>query len=350
MRDNSAMTWSPCRWRCLADERPRYFIHLMNEFLTRSDLAPRVVFETDTLTATYDPVTRTIRNGMHIQPRPCFSEAFLRDALELHGHIKNGMWPVDFYVLRSEVSRVFNLGGDLNMLRGYTVRKDWAGVSRYARLCVDTLYGMVSGFDQRVISIAEISGDALGGGFEAALACDFMIAEKGVKLGFPEVLFNLFPGMGAFSLLARKLGPQVAQRMILSGAMYQPEILQAQGLLDEVVEPGLGPSAVQNFIRSTQKQLQGYKGLMEARRRTQLWTTHQELVQVVEHWAECVKQVSERDLRLIERLVSAQNRLHPTQNNGGLGGVPDKPQIIAIGPKQRPPSTDSAPFTAAILR
>lgn len=322
----------------------------MNELLNRSDLAPRVVFETDTLTATYDPMTRTVRNSMHIQPRPCFSEAFLRDALELHGHIKSGMWPVDFYVLRSEVPRVFNLGGDLNMLRGYTVRKDWAGVSRYARLCVDTLYGMISGFDQRVISIAEISGDALGGGFEAALACDFMIAEKGAKLGFPEVLFNLFPGMGAFSLLARKLGPQVAQRMILSGAMYQPEVLQAQGLLDEVVEPGLGSNAVQNFIRSTQKQLQGYKGLMEARRRTALWTTHQELVQVVEHWAECVKQVSERDLRLIERLVSAQNRLHPTPNNGGLGGVPDKPQIIGRSQELRPTVPSVAPFISGALR
>lgn len=346
MRDNSAMTWSPCQWRCLGDERPRYFIHSMNELLPRTDCGTEIVFETETSTATYDPATRTLWHGMHIQPRPCFSEAFLRDALELHNQIRRGTWPVDFYVLRSEVPRVFNLGGDLNMLRGYAVKKDWAGVSRYARLCVDTLYGMISGFEQRVISIAEISGDALGGGFEAALACDFMIAEKGAKLGFPEVLFNLFPGMGAFSLLARKLGPQVAQRMILSGAMYQPEVLQAQGLLDEVAEPGQGHLAVQNFIRSTQKQLQGYKGLMEARRRTALWTTHQELVQVVEHWAECVKQVSERDLRLIERLVSAQNRLRPSETTGGLGGVPDKPQVIARSQEWRLTVPSVAPFMA----
>jgi DSF synthase len=333
--------------QCLADGKPHYFIDPMKELLPRTVIAPSVVFETESLTATYDPATRTIWHRMHVQPRPCFSEAFLRDALELHGLIRRGVWAVDFYVLRSEMPRVFNLGGDLNMLRGYAMKQDWAGVSRYARLCVDTLYGMVSGFDQQVISIAEISGDALGGGFEAALACDFMIAEKGVKLGFPEVLFNLFPGMGAFSLLARKLGPQVAQRMILSGAMYQPEMLQAQGLLDEVAETGCGRNTVQSFIRTSQKQLRGIKGLMEARRRTALWPTHQELVQVVEHWADCVKQVSERDLRLIERLVSAQNRVHPTAtNSGGLGGVPDKPQITVFPPKETLPQSKPIQVTA----
>mgnify|MGYP000219584873 CR=1 FL=1 len=269
------------------------------------------MFETDTMSATYDPETCTIWHTMHIQPRPCFTSAFMRDAVELHGHIRRRVWQVDFYVLRSDAHRVFNLGGDLNLIRDCSLREDWAGVARYARLCVDTLHGTLSGFGQQVISIAEINGDALGGGFEAALTFDFMIAERGAKLGFPEVLFNLFPGMGAYSLLARKLGPQVAQRMILSGETYQPEALLAQGLLDEVVEPGKSHEAVENFIRRTRKRLNGYKGFLEARRRTPLWPTREELLQVVDHWAECVKQVSERDLRLIDRLVSAQNRLSP---------------------------------------
>lgn len=270
-----------------------------------------VVFETKTMLAHYDPVTCTIWHSMRIQPRPCFSNAFLRDALELHGHIRRGVWKVDFYVLRSDAHRVFNLGGDLNLIRDCAVRQDWAGVSGYARLCVDTLYGMVSGFNRQVISIAEINGDALGGGLEAASACDFLIAERGAKLGFPEVLFNLFPGMGAYSLLARKLAPHAAQRMILSGAVYKPETLLADGLLDEVVEPGQGQAAVERFIRNTRKQLGGYKGFLEGKRRTPLWPTHAELVKVVDHWADCVKQISTRDLRLIERLVSAQNKLNP---------------------------------------
>ncbi len=269
------------------------------------------VFQSESMTAVYDAESRTIWHGMHSQPRPCFSEAFLRDAMELHGWIRAGEWEVDFYVLRSDVRRVFNLGGDLNLFRECVLAQDWTRLGRYARLCVDTLNGMVSGFDRQVISIAELSGDALGGGFEAALACDFMIAEKGVKLGFPEVLFNLFPGMGAFSLLARKTGPQVAQKMILGGQSYLAETLQMQGLIDEIAEPGLGREAVEHFIRVTRKQLRGYKGFLEARRLTALWPTHHELTVVVAHWVDCVKQISERDLRLMEKLVSAQNRLHP---------------------------------------
>ncbi len=282
----------------------------MSIVLEMPAIASGDVFHSESMTACYDAETRTVWHGMHSQPRPCFSEAFLRDALELHGWIRRGEWEVDFYVLRSEVRRVFNLGGDLSLFRACVLAGDWDRLGRYARLCVDTLNGMVSGFGREVISVAELSGDALGGGFEAALACDFMIAERGVKLGFPEVLFNLFPGMGAYSLLARKLGPQVAQRMILSGGTYLAEGLHVQGLVDEVVEAGQGRRAVETFIRATKHRLRGYKGFLEARRRTTLWPTHKELVDVVEHWVDCVKQVSERDLRFMDKLVSAQNRLH----------------------------------------
>ena len=283
----------------------------MNVILETHAPTLATVFETKSLTAHYDPVTCTIWSNMHVQPRQCFSSAVLRDMLELYGHIRRGVWKVDFYVLRSDAPRVYNLGGDLQYIRDCTLRKDWAGVAEYARLCVEAIYGLVSGFDRRVISIAEINGDALGGGFEAALSCDFIIAEQGAKLGFPEVLFNLFPGMGAYSLLARKIAPHVAQRMILSGAIYQSETLHAQGLLDEVVEAGHGREAVDNFIRNTRKQLGGYKGFLEGRRRTTHWPTHAELIKVVDHWVECVTQISPRDLRLIDRLVSAQNRLKP---------------------------------------
>jgi len=69
----------------------------------------------------------------------------------------------------------------------------------------------------------------------------------------------------------------------------------------------------------------------------------------VEHWVECVKQISPRDLRLIERLVSAQNRLQPAVNTGGLGGVPDKPQIIARTPNLHTTIPSVAPFTTEAL-
>ena len=316
----------------------------MNEILEAPVRTPVVVLETESLTATYDPVTCTIWSSMHVRPRQCFSAAVLRDMLELYGHIRRGVWKVDFYVLRSDARRVYNLGGDLHYIRDCVSREDWAGVAEYARLCVEAIYGLTSGLDRRVISIAEINGDALGGGFEAALSCDFIIAEQGTKLGFPEVLFNLFPGMGAYSLLARKIAPHVAQRMILSGSISQSETLHAQGVLDEVVEPGHGREAVENFIRNTRKQLGGYKGFLEGRRRSALWPTHSELTKVVEHWVECVKQISPRDLRLIDRLVSAQNRLNPVavEKPASGGGRQN------AGASQLALSFDAAVFAAVV--
>ena len=58
---------------------------------------------------------------------------------------------------------------------------------------------MRSSFNLPFTTISLVQGDALGGGFEAALCGDIIIAEKQARFGFPEVLFNLFPGMGAYN-------------------------------------------------------------------------------------------------------------------------------------------------------
>ena len=59
--------------------------------------------------------------------------------------------------------------------------------------------------DLPILTVALIQGDAVGGGFEAMLTDDIVIAEQGAKFGLPEILFNLFPGMGGYSFLRRKV-------------------------------------------------------------------------------------------------------------------------------------------------
>jgi DSF synthase len=59
------------------------------------------------------------------------------------------------------------------------------------------MYENIIHLDRDVTTIALVQGDALGGGFETALSSNVLIAERSAKLGFPEILFNLFPGMGA---------------------------------------------------------------------------------------------------------------------------------------------------------
>jgi Enoyl-CoA hydratase/isomerase len=168
----------------------------------------RMMQQVDT---SYDPNLRTLWKYMKPIGIPCFNQNMLE---ELHyiftelqtyqGHIVDGdAWvPVDFSVIASHRSGVFNLGGDLMLFLNLIREKDREGLLNYAMYCIDSLYTRIIGHDASTVTISLVQGDALGGGFELALASDLIIAEAGTRLGLPEILFNLFPGMGAYSVSA----------------------------------------------------------------------------------------------------------------------------------------------------
>jgi enoyl-CoA hydratase len=86
-------------------------------------------------------------------------------------------------------------------------------------------------------TIAAISGFALGGGCELALACDFRIASEKARLGQPEILLGIIPGGGGTQRLARLIGPARAKDLIFSGRQVRADEALAIGLVDEVVAP-----------------------------------------------------------------------------------------------------------------
>ncbi len=93
--------------------------------------------------------------------------------------------------------------------------------------------------------VAAIDGNALGGGSELALACDYRIATKRSKLGFPEIKLGLIPGAGGTQRLPRLIGPQLAMQMMLKGDNVAADAAKLQGVLDavadgDVVEAALG--------------------------------------------------------------------------------------------------------------
>jgi len=85
------------------------------------------------------------------------------------------------------------------------------------------------------ITVAAIQGAALGGGMELALACDFRLAVKSAKLGFPEATLGLIPGWGGIVRLTKLVGPSHAKRLFLSTNPISGEDAVVRGLVDEVV-------------------------------------------------------------------------------------------------------------------
>lgn len=255
--------------------------------------------------------SRTFWCHMRPQERPSFTPALLADLADMQRSLAamftGGELPIRYYVLASELPGIFNLGGDLTVLADKIRKQDRASLVRYARACIDVLYNNAVSFNLPVVTIALVQGDALGGGFEAALSCDVIIAERGARFGLPEVLFNLFPGMGAYSFLARRLDGARAERMILSGRIYSAEELFDMGVVQHLAEPGHGEVTVRDFIERSARRHNAQSAVFRVGRRVSP-LSYEELRDVTDLWVEAALNLRESDLRKMMRLTAAQNR------------------------------------------
>ncbi len=85
-------------------------------------------------------------------------------------------------------------------------------------------------------TVAAVTGYALGGGCEVALACDFRVAGRSARLGQPEILLGVIPGAGGTQRLARLVGPARAKDLVFTGRFVEADEALAIGLVDEVVD------------------------------------------------------------------------------------------------------------------
>jgi len=249
------------------------------------------------------------------KPRACFTFEVLAELRHFQSGLErlaeNGEEDarrVRYVILASRTRGVFNFGGDLALFSRCIAEKDPDTLRKYAKACIDVLHPHAVGFHLPVTTISLVQGDALGGGFEAALASDVFIAERGAQMGFPEVLFNLFPGMGAYNLLDRRMGMLRAERMILHGKIYRAEELHAEGVVDILAEDGRGENALYEYIVRNNGRSNAYEAVMRVRRKLRP-LRYEDLLEVVDVWVESAMRVGPREVRLMERLARSQERL-----------------------------------------
>jgi DSF synthase len=244
---------------------------------------------------------------------PCFSERLLHEIRRAQEAIRNRVAAdpdpragVHHLVLASDTN-VFNLGGDLALFSKLIRAGERGRLLDYARLCVEVAYNFSQLYADRVHSIAVVQGDALGGGFEAALCCHTIIAEEGAGMGFPEVLFDLFPGMGAYTFLSRRVTARQAERMMLDARVYPVEELLEMGVVDQVVPKGQGITAAHELLRKHARIGNALRS-MNAVRQACKPVSLEELLAVTTEWVDAAMRLSDRGLHTMERLIRAQQR------------------------------------------
>lgn len=244
--------------------------------------------------------------------RPCFRTALMEDMWSFLTSItlrdsQREPGKLRHVVLASD-AQAFNLGGDLQLFSQLIRDNNRQLLLDYARRCVDGVYHLHTGLGGDVRTIALVQGDALGGGLELALSCHTIVAEEGVGMGLPEVLFGLFPGMGAYSFLCKRVTPQLAEKIILDGNIYSSEEMHRMGVVDLLVPKGQGEAAVEDIIRKQQRSPHAYLALNAVRGIAQP-VGYNELMGITEVWVDTALALGEKSLRTMDRIVNAQNRL-----------------------------------------
>lgn len=141
--------------------------------------------------------------------------------------------PVQAVILTAVPHRgVFIAGADINLFLGLKTRADGVNLARYYHRVIDA----IADFDRPVLCAVE--GLALGGGTEAALACDIRIAGEKAQFGLTEVTLGVTPGGGGTQRLPRLVGPGYAKKMIFTGERIDAQEAFRIGLVEKLAPEG----------------------------------------------------------------------------------------------------------------
>ncbi|HLB87127.1 MAG TPA: enoyl-CoA hydratase/isomerase family protein [Terriglobales bacterium] len=142
-------------------------------------------------------------------------------------------------ILHSTLNAGFCAGADLRELYQRTQQMDQADAAKGVRHFLERIHRVMNALDAAPLTtIAAVHGVTFGGGFELALVCDLIIADKMARFCFPELRLGLIPGFGGIPRLKRDLGNGVVRDLLLTGRSFNAAKAQQVGLVSQVVGEG----------------------------------------------------------------------------------------------------------------
>lgn len=284
----------------------------------------RLELDYATLATRLEPEAKILWATMRHPERACFTPALMADGRHFQGWLREEFegcgrdeMPFRHLVWRSAAAGAWSMGGDLSTFTRLIRSRDESTLRTYAHRSVDVLYDNYLGLDLPIMTVALVEGDAVGGGFEAMITNDLVVAERGTRFGLPEILFGMFPGMGAYSFLKRRVGAQTARQLIEDGKTRTADELHELGLIDHLCDKGQGEAFLRAHLAERAGRFATDLTLKRVRQRAES-VTRAELIDIVDLWTELAMGLGEPELRRMDCLARHQER---RRAGGGAGAA-----------------------------
>src|SRR2546426_1901460 len=177
--------------------------------------------------------------ALHHQPCNEIGFATLEELENFAEHLKDQASEARVLIIHSQLPAGFSAGADLRetyrLLQSLTSAERAAGVRNF----LERIHGVYNSIDALpLITVAAVHGVVFGGGFELALTCDMIVADRSARFCFPELRLGLIPGFGGIPRLKRDLGNSFVRDLLLTGRSINATRAHSIGLVSQLAAEG----------------------------------------------------------------------------------------------------------------
>jgi enoyl-CoA hydratase/carnithine racemase len=201
--------------------------------------ASKIHHSEKTKTLSWELKDGTIELALHHPPCNEIGTAMLEDLEQFVTALEAAEGKAGALIVYSRQEEGFSSGADLRELYAASLGLSTAERVSGVRTFLERVHRVLNAIDASPLTtIAAVHGVTFGGGFELALACDLIIADKMARFCFPELRLGLIPGFGGIPRLRRDVGNAVVRDLLLTGRSINAAKAMAAGLVSQVAAEG----------------------------------------------------------------------------------------------------------------